>query len=379
MASRELMAVPSQRRQLEVGKPLILWRAAPGGGREGLVCHVRACARPECRCQDVWLAGVLADERLVSAGMNARGNLCLTHAADAADREAGPRTEPGGGWPLRTTIDVRSGLVRPSPPTAQPERQEDLLAWLGAELDGELLDHLYGELQAAKGATDWRLTPDPSAIARSLHDGGLPVAYQDLFPSDREDYVLPDGRIFSVADSYCINPKCTCEDATTYFVEVEGVDKAAVEGSGAHGEAGDGYLGEVGVVVVSPPYQEPGEIELYDGSVTEASLRRLWSMFAERHRGRDLLSRRRTAVRAIAAAMLALWDGRPPDPDPDEEPDDEPKEAPQPAPVRRTATKVGRNDPCPCGSGKKYKKCCMGKAPRDVSAQGPAKRPAGAT
>ena len=23
--------------------------------------------------------------------------------------------------------------------------------------------------------------------------------------------------------------------------------------------------------------------------------------------------------------------------------------------------KVGRNDPCPCGSGKKYKKCCGGK------------------
>ena len=23
--------------------------------------------------------------------------------------------------------------------------------------------------------------------------------------------------------------------------------------------------------------------------------------------------------------------------------------------------KVGRNDPCPCGSGKKYKKCCLSK------------------
>lgn len=22
-------------------------------------------------------------------------------------------------------------------------------------------------------------------------------------------------------------------------------------------------------------------------------------------------------------------------------------------------TKIGRNDPCPCGSGKKYKSCCM--------------------
>jgi SEC-C motif-containing protein len=28
------------------------------------------------------------------------------------------------------------------------------------------------------------------------------------------------------------------------------------------------------------------------------------------------------------------------------------------APVRRAEPKVGRNDPCPCGSGKKFKKCC---------------------
>jgi preprotein translocase subunit SecA len=26
--------------------------------------------------------------------------------------------------------------------------------------------------------------------------------------------------------------------------------------------------------------------------------------------------------------------------------------------VRRASDKIGRNDPCPCGSGKKYKKCC---------------------
>jgi len=25
---------------------------------------------------------------------------------------------------------------------------------------------------------------------------------------------------------------------------------------------------------------------------------------------------------------------------------------------KRSEPKVGRNDPCPCGSGKKYKKCC---------------------
>jgi uncharacterized protein len=29
-----------------------------------------------------------------------------------------------------------------------------------------------------------------------------------------------------------------------------------------------------------------------------------------------------------------------------------------PETIRRDAPKVGRNDPCPCGSGKKYKQCC---------------------
>lgn len=38
--------------------------------------------------------------------------------------------------------------------------------------------------------------------------------------------------------------------------------------------------------------------------------------------------------------------------------------------VRRPIPKIGRNEPCPCGSGKKYKKCCIDKEPellRDAS------------
>ncbi len=33
-------------------------------------------------------------------------------------------------------------------------------------------------------------------------------------------------------------------------------------------------------------------------------------------------------------------------------------EVQQPKPVVRATPKTGRNDPCPCGSGKKFKKCC---------------------
>jgi curved DNA-binding protein CbpA len=39
-------------------------------------------------------------------------------------------------------------------------------------------------------------------------------------------------------------------------------------------------------------------------------------------------------------------------------PDEEDEDSALPEPVRRSQPKVGRNDPCPCGSGKKYKRCC---------------------
>ncbi len=38
------------------------------------------------------------------------------------------------------------------------------------------------------------------------------------------------------------------------------------------------------------------------------------------------------------------------------------KEQKQSQTVRHEGPKIGRNDPCPCGSGKKYKKCCGARA-----------------
>jgi len=37
------------------------------------------------------------------------------------------------------------------------------------------------------------------------------------------------------------------------------------------------------------------------------------------------------------------------------------KRMPEAHKAAKASKKVGRNDPCPCGSGKKYKKCCLGK------------------
>lgn len=48
-------------------------------------------------------------------------------------------------------------------------------------------------------------------------------------------------------------------------------------------------------------------------------------------------------VEPAAVALHQYWLGR---------------RTPQPV-TRRTEVKTGRNDPCPCGSGKKYKQCCL--------------------
>jgi hypothetical protein len=45
----------------------------------------------------------------------------------------------------------------------------------------------------------------------------------------------------------------------------------------------------------------------------------------------------------------------------DDEDDDDDAGSFNHAPFHLAAPKIGRNDPCPCGSGKKYKKCCMDK------------------
>lgn len=38
-----------------------------------------------------------------------------------------------------------------------------------------------------------------------------------------------------------------------------------------------------------------------------------------------------------------------------------------PTPLQRRRGRVGRNDPCPCGSGKKFKKCCIGQPVKGVA------------
>ena len=68
---------------------------------------------------------------------------------------------------------------------------------------------------------------------------------------------------------------------------------------------------------------------------------------ADMHTGHQEVTAYGQAGGAAGAVATATAAGRRPQPD----------QPGQRQPVQRSAAKVGRNDPCPCGSGKKYKKC----------------------
>jgi preprotein translocase subunit SecA len=82
----------------------------------------------------------------------------------------------------------------------------------------------------------------------------------------------------------------------------------------------------------------------------------------------EMVDRVRTTVTELLFKMQVAPESAPP-------PAPRPTPAARPAPsvtlsrgpaerrpeAARSGQKVGRNDPCPCGSGKKYKKCCLAK------------------
>ncbi|WP_053362491.1 hypothetical protein [Bacillus sp. FJAT-27251] len=56
-----------------------------------------------------------------------------------------------------------------------------------------------------------------SKIAKSIT-----VCYSEVFPDQENDYfhLVYMGKLFMIADSYCMNPDCKCQEAVLHFVQV---------------------------------------------------------------------------------------------------------------------------------------------------------------
>lgn len=157
-------------------------------------------------------------------------------------------------------------------------------------------------------------------------DKGICLSYAQVYGENFNDnrYLFFEfkDREYFVDDQYCINPNCQCNEVILSFIDIiPDKEKQEVQ------------------FVLRVPFVS-GNYELkYSGSITEEEIKQVFDHFKEHTNDElGLLKRRYAKMKEFGKERNERK---------------KQKELPKIAGIT-----VGRNDPCPCGSGKKYKKCC---------------------
>lgn len=263
------------------------------------------CPTPECECRTAIVLCVEGSrETLVERGRP---------VADAW-LAGGPHGHAAGRLRGVTAFAVDLDTRELFPPegdepldaSAQPEVRA-----VADRLDDDVLDAIARVWCQAKGK---RLPANPGSFGSKIEvEGWRPgdrVIWEDAQRSLRGDTYVFGDRVFEAVELYCVEPECACGEVIVHF----------------------GPL-------ISPGSPHPGHVELDGQEATlhptherlRERLSELWTAYRARHpRYRERIARRSAAMHGLAGRIVAA----PPKPE------------------------VGRNEPCPCGSGRKFKKCC---------------------
>jgi uncharacterized protein YchJ len=156
-----------------------------------------------------------------------------------------------------------------------------------------------------------------------VEQNGLMSAYNDVLPFGDQMQITFNQQACIVLDQYCLLPKCPCSDVTLSLMTIDTAGKSAdelfaveVNYKKKRWKALEGFSRKVSTKAIKTAIEE----QLPD--------------FYKR------LLKRHLKLKSIYAHCKK-------------------KKFATATPIE--FPKVGRNEPCPCGSGKKYKKCCMGK------------------
>ena len=260
-------------------------------------CSLLSCDNPVCACHTVYLnLSPLQDD-------NEKGYLLSSHGID---------------------IDVIEKKLAYSDEKKIPKDELTFAEFFLSKLDDSDYRFLYERYFVYKNNITEKANLDAIDAHfeyKKVEKEGLMAAYNDVLPYGDQMLVTIDGRDCIIFDQYCLLPKCSCTDTV---LNIMSADK--------YGEAGE-ELGAVSLKYAKKLWKA------FEDSPC------LWSVKAVRSaiEGQipdlyESLHKRHLKLKGIYGHCKKR--------------NFSPK---QPIQV----TKVGRNDPCPCGSGEKYKKCCM--------------------
>ena len=151
---------------------------------------------------------------------------------------------------------------------------------------------------------------------------GLMSAYNDILPYGDQLLVTIKGEQCIIFDQYCLLPKCPCTDTN---LDIISFDK--------HGNMGkELYFVELNYRKKRWKLVDKSSFSISQATIKAAVEEQIPDIYKQMHK-------RHIKLKAIYAHC---------------------KNRHFSSKQELQLTKVGRNDPCPCGSGKKYKKCCLG-------------------
>jgi hypothetical protein len=280
---------------------------SPNGAVDRYEFSARTCDNPLCGCSNIDLLCTPLGE---SKDVDPEPHIIALDVLEESPQEH-PRNEEQINVPL--TRIVAAGL--------NPEQWRRLRAWFVNEKRRAMEDIELDSLEPSF----------PSAVTKD----GMMLAYEQVFPFAERLTFSVDEQLWVVDDQYCVQPNCDCIEAILCLFPRPWINDP------------NEYAKHI---PLREPVTEAAAIRYNtqnsfweaedDPPISRSTARKLMTALEkERPDLPGVVAERRRQLRYL---YLRSTDGH---------------TAPHSRPVT-AAPKIGRNQPCTCGSGKKYKHCC---------------------
>ncbi len=244
------------------------------------------------------------------------------------------------GFTIQVSIDVVEKKLAYPPGRKIPKELMAFAKGFLHELDEKDYGFLCNQYFAYKNEITEKAGPDEIDAAfdyKAVEKEGVMYAYRDVLPFGEQFTVTIDGKKYILFDSYCLRSGCKCTDTILSMFSAE--PSTSKKPRTPVCEVALTYA-----IKSWAPYQNRElSIPVKTARATvETQIPGFYKKVKQRH----------LRLKSIYAHCKKKYFS-PAKPEP---------VLPSAEPARAAETKkIGRNAPCPCGSGKKYKKCCMGK------------------
>ncbi len=163
------------------------------------------------------------------------------------------------------------------------------------------------------------------SMAFEIEENGELVYYNEILPYEDKFFIEVSNGLIIIEDAYCLRNGCRCNRSLLAFHSFQDGKQISSE---EH--------------IIELDYKKRQNLTIHEGKGFTQSAKEIFELLKTKHP--NLFKRMEQRHKELAKLYAQYRKKHPLHP------------------VVATATKgaeVGRNDPCPCGSGKKYKKCCL--------------------